>query len=159
MSLEEKSQLVAEKDKGGEMKQSESKLGMKTVKGIVAICITALFASLSGTCVQGLQRRIPDFELNSIRSVIAWIPVAGYCLIRKISPMVNGRKDAVWVAVYAVVLFSSTAAFFACVTFIPMAMEESIYHTTQIFGGLVLFWIIVGEKPTMWKAFSLGGNA
>ena len=117
------------------------------------MCLTVLFASLSAICVQGLERRIPDFELNAVRSVIAWLPFAGYCFLNKINPYVTG-KDRTCVALYAGIIFVATVAYFTCVTFIPMATEESIYHTTQMFGGMILFGIIVKEKPTVEKAFA-----
>ena len=66
----------------------------------------------------------------------------------KVWPVVQ-RKEIAWVGVYSFAGASCTAVYFIAVTFIPLATEESIYHTTQLFGGLVTFWILLRERPTV----------
>ena len=127
---------------------------IRSVKGVVVVCLVAFLSSLSAVCVQGLGRRFPDYELNAIRSVSGWITITGVSLLFKIYPVVK-RKEIVWLAIYACLGFISTTTYFMAVTFVSMATEESVYHTTQIFTGFVLFWVILKEKPTLEKAVAV----
>ena len=35
------------------------------------------------------------------------------------------------------------------VRWISLASEEAVYHTSQMLGGMILLWMIIGEKPSV----------
>ena len=124
------------------------------VKGTIVMCVNAFLIGLSGICVQGLERRIPDFELNAIRFAGAWIVAVFISGILKVRPVVS-IKEAPWVGLYSFTGVSCTSVYYIAVTFISLSTEETIYHTTQLFGGLVIFWILLGERPTVEKVVAV----
>ena len=67
---------------------SERKGCIHRFKGVVAGFGAVMFYMSSGTCVQLLNRRIPDFELNTIRSAVSLLAYSSYFLVTRKLPAV-----------------------------------------------------------------------
>ena len=125
-----------------------------TVKGVLFLSVSVFMAALSGICVQGLNGKIPDFELNTLRCTFAFLCFSVFSCFRKASPVLRG-KEVAWLAIYGFLGTTSTLTYFISVTWISMASEEAIYHTSQMFGGMILLRMIIGEKPSVQNFASL----
>ena len=85
---------------------SERKGCIHRFKGVVAAFGAVMFYVSSGTCVQLLNRRIPDFELNTIRSAVSLLAYSSYLLITGKWPVVPRDMLAVTLA-YVLSSFNS----------------------------------------------------
>ena len=118
-----------------------------TVKGVSFLSVSVSMAALSAICVQGLNGKIPDFELNTLRCTFAFLSFSIFSCVHRVSPLLRG-KEAAWLAIYGFLGTTSTLTYYISVTWISMASEEAVYHTSQILGGMILLWMIIGEKPS-----------
>ena len=125
-----------------------------TVKGVLFLSVSVFMAALSAICVQGLNGKIPDFELNTSRCTFAFLCFSAYSCYHKISPLLRG-KEVAWLAVYGLLGTTSTLTYFISVTWISMASEEAVYHTSQMLGGMILLWMIIEEKPSVQNIASM----
>ena len=145
MDKKEKSKLL-ENDKAKTAENSGSMT--TTIKGVLVLSVSVFMGALSGICVQGLDGKIPDFELNTLRCTFALVCFSAFSCCRKLSPVLRGKEIA-WVAIYGFLGITSTLTYFISVTRISMASEEAVYHTSQMFGGMIMLWMIIGEKPSV----------
>ena len=141
--------------------EKESLLNKKLIRGkfisatgILSMCVCAFVVAASSVCVQGLQRAVPDFELNAIRNGFAWILTALICLLTKTSPILP-KKDFAKIGLYSGLLFFDTIGLYTSVTFIPLATQQAFYNTTTLVGGLVLLWTLMKLRPTVDKVVSI----
>ena len=122
--------------------------------GVLSMCVCAFVVATSSICVQGLQRAIPDFELNAIQNGFAWILTALLCVLTKTSPKLP-KKDFAKIGLYSGLLFSDTMGLYTSVTFIPLATQQAFYNTTTLVGGLLLLWTLMKLRPTVDKVVSV----
>ena len=121
---------------------------------IICACVSALCIRLSAVCVQWLNRSVPDFELNAARNGFAWVVSVVVLIVIRKPPVLEGR-DKILTVIYAALISVDTIGLYISVTFIPLATQESIMDTTNLFGGLILFWIFLKEKPTTEKVVAV----
>ena len=109
--------------------------------GFLCICLHVL----SAVCVQLLERKIPDFELNAIRCGTGFIlfSLGFLCMRRK--PVVP-RKVWFVTACYGAVGFVNTITTYTSVTFIPLTSFQALKITVNITSGIVIFAIFLKEK-------------
>ena len=82
-----------------------TKTYMQKMKGISAAFGCVLFYTSSAACVQLLERRIPDFELNTFRASVTLIFYSSYFLVTWKLPVVE-RSEIGATLLYMVTLFS-----------------------------------------------------
>ena len=100
---------------------------------------------LSAVCVQLLERKIPDFELNTFRCGTGFILFSlGFLFMRR-RPVIP-RKIWFSTACYGAIIFANTIATYTSVTFIPLTSLQAMKITVNITSGVVLFAIFLKEK-------------
>ena len=129
---------------------SERKGCVYRFKGVVAGFGAVMFYVSSGTCVQLLNRRIPDFELNTIRSAVSLLAYSSYLLITGKWPVVPRDMIAVTL-MYILASFLNSLGYYTAVSLLPAACEVSLQNTITVLAGLVLFSVFWKEKITLWK--------
>ena len=107
----------------------------KKLKGIMAAFVWVLFAVTSTTCVQLLKRKVPDFELNTLRIVTRTIPV----LPRDTIPSTIA---------FGTFSFLSSTCHFVAVTFVPISTAQCLHFTSGIIFGMFLFTMFWEDKIT-----------
>ena len=129
---------------------SERKGCIHRFKGVIAGFGAVLFYVSSGTCVQLLNRRIPDFELNTIRSAVSLLAYSSYLLITRKWPVVP-RNMIVGTLAYILASFLNSLGYYTAVSLLPAACEVSLQNTITVLAGLVLFSVFGKERINMWK--------
>ena len=84
------------------------------VKGISCALADAICNAASATCVQLLERRIPDLELNTFRNGIPLVLYSIVFLLMRSWPVIERRQIGV-TFLYTVVAFLSASMFFIAV--------------------------------------------
>ena len=120
------------------------------LKGVIAAFGAVLFYVCSGTSVQLLNRRIPDFELNTIRSAVSLIVYSSYILITRKWPVVPRDMIAATVG-YVIASFLTAFCYYAALSLLPAALEVSLQNSTSVIAGLFLFSVFWEEKTNLWK--------
>ena len=122
---------------------------LRRVSGILAVFAAVLMIVTSATCVQLIQRRIPDFELNTIRFLISFVSLSiGF--IFSDHWVVIPRSEIPSTLCYTFLCFTSSICIFVAFTFVPVSSVDAIYLTSSIASGLILFRIGLGDK-IRWK--------
>ena len=129
---------------------SERKGCVHRLKGVVAGFGAVLFYVSSGTCVQLLNRRIPDFELNTIRSSVSLFAYSSYLVMTRKWPVVPRDMLAVTL-VYILASFLNSLGYYTAVSLLPAACEVSLQNTITVLAGLVLFSVFWKERITLRK--------
>ena len=122
--------------------------------GILSMSICAFAVAASSICVQGLERAVPDFELNTIRNGFALMVVCVICCVIKQPPTLP-KEDIIKTGLYTVLLFADTLGLYISVTFIPLATQQAFYVTTTLLGGMLLLWILLKVRPTASNIFAI----
>ena len=146
MDKEEENKLL--ENAGTRTAEDSGSMRTTTIKGVLFLSVSVFMAALSGICVQGLDGEIPDFELNTLRCTFAFLCFSVFSCFYKLNPVLRG-KEVAWVTIYAILGTTSTLTYYISVTWISMASEEAVYHTSQMLGGMILLWTIIGEKPSV----------
>ena len=98
----------------------------------------------SSVCVQLLERSIPDFELNFIRSLTGFVLFSGYFALRRHSPLVP--KSGIWSTVaYGTVVTLLSLSNYISVTFIPVASFQSLKTTANVSLSVIIFALFAQE--------------
>ena len=116
-------------------------------KGLIAAFAYVPLLVISST-VQLLQRQIPDFELNAIRFGTAGILFSIGVIIVTRKCHVVPKLEIKSVLGMGTVTFCSTIAIFTALTFVPLSTAQSIYLSSCLICGVVLFAIFLDEKIT-----------
>ena len=115
-----------------------------TVLGFVVV----LMGAASGVSVQLLERRIPDMELNTMRS-------GGACILFLVVLLSRGRLPhvprSIWrgVLVYTFVTSMCSITIYVSMAMLPAGTVQSLQQTFQITSGIILFALILKEKITI----------
>ena len=118
------------------------------IKGTVFGFVVVLLGAASGVSVQLLERRIPDMELNAMRS-------GGACILFLVVLSLRGRLPCVprsiWkgVLVYTFVTSMCSVTIYVSMTMLPVSTVQSLQQTFQITSGIILFALILKEKITI----------
>ena len=98
-----------------------AKTYMQKMKGIAAAFGCVLFYTSSAACVQLLERRIPDFELNTFRASVTLIFYSSYFLFTWKLPVVE-RSEIGAILLYMVTLFIATFGTYVSVSLLPLPL-------------------------------------
>ena len=128
---------------------SEDKRSFKEkLKGTLLAFLVVLKYSASGISVQLLERRIPDLELNAIRSAGACILYLVVLLLKRRYPHVP-RRIFRGLFLYTVVTITCTVLNYISIATVPISAAQSLQQTSQIVSGILLFALILKERVTM----------
>ena len=108
---------------------------------------------LSAVCVQLLERKIPDFELNFMRCLTGFIVFSGYFVMRRHSPLMP-KSGILITVVYGTVATGLSLSNFISVTFIPLASFQSLKTTSHIVLSVILFALFAQEHIALKNIFS-----
>ena len=132
------------------VKKSNTTSYPESVKGIIAVFSAVILYTASATCVQLLERRIPDLELNAFRCGIPLIFYSiGFIMMQR-WPMID-RSEIGSTLLYSLAGSSSKMGEFVAVTFLPAAAVSCLYSTSRITFGLLLFSLLLKEGVTVKK--------
>ena len=137
-----------EEDKDLLDKAEDRPTRFQSFKGIVATFVGEFLFILSGACVQLLERRIPDFELNTFRNGIPLILYTIVVLATRKWPVI--KRDKIGVTfLYTVVTFTNGFLFFVSITFLPASTVSSVVITSVITFGLIIFSLFADNRVTV----------
>ena len=131
--------------------KEENKLDM--CKGILAAFAWVPLLVTSAASVQLLERRIPDFELNALRFGTAGVIFAIVIFFNKICPIVP-KFEIPSVLGFVTFTFCATVSTYTAVTFISLSSFQSIYLSSCIVSGIILFAIFLKEQITLKMVFA-----
>ena len=138
----EKKQLI--------VKKSNATSYLESVKGIIAVFSVVILYTVSATCVQLLERRIPDLELNLFRCGIPLIFYSIGLILMQRCPVI-ARSAIGATLLYSLAGSSSKLGEFVAVTFLPAATVSCVFSTSTIIFGLLLFYLLLKETVTVKK--------
>ena len=118
------------------------------LKGIICALADAVCNAVSSTCVQLLERRIPDLELNTFRNAIPLVLYAIVFLLMRRWPVIERGKIGITL-LYTVVTFVCATLFFIAVSLLPAATATTTFSTTFIVFGLFIFSLCWNEQITL----------
>ena len=152
--------VESEEDKDLLDKAEDRPTRFQSFKGIVATFVGKFLFILSGACVQLLERRIPDFELNTFRNGIPLIVYTIVVLAKRKWPAI--KRDKIGVTfLYTVVTFTNGFLIFVSITFLPASTVSSMVITSVITFGLIIFSLFADNKVTLetvlFAALCVGG--
>ena len=123
---------------------------VESVKGIIAVFSIVILYTASATCVQLLERRIPDLELNTFRSGIPLIFCSIGLIVMRRWPLID-RSEIVGTLLYSLAASSCKMGELVAVTFLPAAAVSCLFSTSSIIFGLPLFALLWKETVTVRK--------
>ena len=129
---------------------NNNRLNLTSVKGLVAAFSVVILHAASATCVQLLQRRIPDLELNAFRCGIPLMFFSIGLIVTRRWPVVEKSEIGVTL-LYSLVGSSCKMGEFVAVTFLPAATVSCLFSTSSIIFGLLLFALLLKESVTVQK--------
>ena len=103
---------------------------------------------VSATCVQLLQRTVPDFELDTCRFSTTAIVLFIWLLISRKSLKIP-TSEIVNVVCYGFITFVDTTSIYVAVTMLPLSSVQSIEVTTVLLSGIPLYAIFWKEEITV----------
>ena len=121
---------------------------LQTLKGLIAKLLVALLTTTSATCVQLLQRTVPDFELDTCRFSTTAIVLFIWLLISRKSLKVP-TSEIFNVVCYGFITFVDTTSIYVAVTMLPLSSVQSIEVTTVLVSGIPLYAIFWKEEITV----------
>ena len=120
------------------------------VKGFAIAIVNACVITVSSTCCQLLEKRIPDFELNTIRSAVTWMFMVILVLAKRTLPKAGAYKMAIFL-LHGIFASGVSLPYFIAVTLTAVTSVHCIFITSGITSGLIIFLLAVKEKITVKK--------
>ena len=143
--------LLEQSDDSQESERNNDDVSYSTkVKVILTILVQVILIVLSATCCQLLRRRIPDFELNTMRSFAGLLFMIFGLMYQKQLPWIPKSHIFVTFCYGCTNVIISTSIYVA-VTFVSVASVQSLIMTSNITSGIFIFWISGVEKITWYK--------
>ena len=131
-----------------DQKEKENISFVETLKGLGAAFVW-LSLVIGGTiCVQLLEQRVPEFELNAWRFGIPLIIYSVLIVIMRRWPLIS-KSEIPAVLLYAAAHFNISLFYTLSFTLLPAALVQSIDTTMNIISGLFLFSLFWKETITL----------
>ena len=121
---------------------------VKSFKGISSAFIYTFMWVASPVCVQLLQQRIPDMELNVARCVTPLILYIVGIVISRRWPTVE-RAHILCYFAYTVVVFIQSLCAFIAFKILPLASVQCTYFAATLVSGMALLYFFWSEKITI----------
>ena len=116
-------------------------------KGVLAAFLRLVALVVSSASVQLLERRIPDFELNTVRCAVPFLLSAIGMVTRRQLPVIS-REEIGSTTLYSLLSSTTSITMYVAVTLLPVSTMQSLRETCNIISGIILFYIFLNEKPT-----------
>ena len=142
VGIDERDKLLEKETTDG---QKYERGHLHTLKGVAGSVTSVLVASTSITSVQLLERRIPDFELNTFRFALPLVICILWLVLNRDSPCMS-RVDMVPTVKYSIAVFFGSTVYFLAVPLVPAAAASCLMCTTNIVGCFTLFYLFHNEK-------------
>ena len=110
------------------------------LKGFLAGIFFVSAVTVSATCCQLLERRIPDFELNTIRMIISWVLMIVLLLVRRRLPRV-GKFNLAVIGLYSLNTICITLPFFVAITLTAVSSAQAVLITSGIASWTLYFLV------------------
>ena len=121
---------------------------LQTLLGLGAAFSWLFLVVTAVVSVQLLEKRIPDFELNTIRCVIPFtVQIIIVLFMRKIPLIPKG--EVIGASCYILSLLLTSLFTYIAFTFLPAALVQSIDTSANLTSGLILFHFLLHEKVTV----------
>ena len=120
------------------------------VKGFTVATAYVSAVVVSATCYQLLVKRIPDFELNTIRLLTVWILMIILLLAKRKMPKTDKFKLTIFFF-HNICASGISLPYFIAVTLTAVTSVHCIFITSGITSGLFIFLFAVKEKITVKK--------
>ena len=131
-----------------EEKEDDEVTCYQRFKRLAASFVSIPMVVISSTCIQLLERKMPDFELTSIRMICALILSGlGLCLL-KTSPWIS-RCEIGSTILFGLLNFSLFTFAYMAVTFLPVVSVDAIWISSGISSGIILLAIFWNEKVSV----------
>ena len=118
------------------------------LKGIVAMVVCDVNVVVSTSCCQLLERRIPDFELNTMRLITGLVFMTLGLIYRKQLPWIP-KSHIVAMLCYCSSTVTLSLCTFVAVTLIPLASAQCITTSSGITSALFIFAVFWTEPITV----------
>ena len=122
------------------------------LKGICCVMTWITALTISNSCCQLLRRKIPDFELNTLRLLTGQLFVIIGLIYEKRLPRIPKYQIPAVVG-FGVVRGITSIATYTAVTFISIASMQCIVITSTIVSGLFLFRLFWYEQVSAKRVF------
>ena len=119
-------------------------------KGILAASTDVLMMVISVTCVQLLERKVPDFELNTIRQITGVVFFFFVSIVTGEGYLIN-KCEIFGTLCLGFLSFLTSICIFIAVTYIPLSNEKAFEMTSTIISGIILFAIFWKENSYFQK--------
>ena len=120
------------------------------IKGFACAGLWVAMVTVSATCCQLLERRIPDFELNTIRLLTVWILMIILLLAKRRLPKTEKFKMPIFF-LHSIFATGISLPLFISVTLTSVTTTQCIFMTSGLVSGLFIFLLVVKEKITVKK--------
>ena len=121
---------------------------IQTLKGPLAAFIWVFMPATSATCISLLQRQIPHFELTALRFIMAFLSVLFGLAFKRTLPQI-ARTEIPSAIMCGLFVFIATTTLFNAVTLVPLTTVQSLFMTSNIISGMILFAIFMRVKITL----------
>ncbi len=166
MSQEKETELVSLLDSEKKNQENEGNRNEKCdshhnyiqiAKGSLAAVVWALLDAVSKICVQALQGKVPDLQLNTMRLAASVCFLTLFFVINLKCPKFE-MKDFRAVITYCLNGNVNTLALYVPVVYIPLVTFEAFHIASNILSSFVIFGIILWNKSE-WNQVSLGKSS
>ena len=158
METEEEKMPITSELRSNYEEPTKGKEWLTTLKGIAVTLCYIILGTASKTCLQALDRSIPDFELNAIRCGFSAVFMGSYFAARRKFPRIAETNFKLLVF-FTILTNLKTLASCTSVTFVPMASAECTYVTAMVLSGMVIYTFCNGERfkvgSTSWRLRSV----
>ena len=134
--LELQSLLSAQE--ASDQKEKDDISFVETLKGLGAALVWLSLVIGGVICVQLLEQRVPDLELNAWRFGIPLMIYSVLILITRQWPLIS-KSEIPAVLMYSAAHFNVSLFYTLAFTLLPAALVQSIDTTMNIISGLFLF--------------------
>ncbi len=121
---------------------------IQALKGLLGTYTFVFNICVSSVSVQLLERRIPDLELNALRCAAPIIPWSIWLTIKKEPPTIP-RAEIIGTCWYLLACFLDSSTYYVAASMLPLSTVQCIYQTTMIVSGLILYFLVLNERPTL----------
>ena len=141
----EKCSLLKEVHGDEQTNQDDNTNHGNLLKGICATFVFVLLECSSGICIQLIERRIPDFELNTIRYTMPLVAYWLFALVYMQRWPTIVKTEIVSTVGLSALHFMQSIFHFAAFAFLPVASVKCVSLTSQIITGVIVFRIFLAE--------------
>ncbi len=135
-------------------KDTSSRSKLQIVAGFYAVLGWVTCSAVSAICVQLIERRIPDFQLNTARLSLPWIGSVVILLITRRIPILPWEIIP-WVVPAIVVQNIQSLSNYIGVSYIPLASFQCSVNTVTLASGVLVHTCINNDRLHLAKIVAI----